>query len=190
MQTPAAASSSQRTIGSAFPTATGHTRSGSRAATARRIHSLIRRSEFERNGLDTCLALAGRRGERSLPRRQSGNGVAARRFRRIDAKEFACPGGSTLAADGRPSPRNVAGDPALRAAGHPRRMAAEDPVWRQPLRHRLRRVPAGRPPPSEELGADKADATWAFVLCDSDRAWRRTDAGADLSWTLQALRPR
>src|SRR3954449_12655761 len=174
MPPPAAASNSPGIIGSAFPTATGRTRSGSRAATARRIHSLTRRSEFERNGLDTCLAVAGRGGERPLPRRQSGNGVAARRFRRIDAKEFACAGGRALAADGRPSPRNLAGDPALRAAGHPGRMAAADPVWRQPLRHRLRRVPADRPPPSEELGADTADATWALVLCDSDRAWRRT----------------
>src|SRR5436305_9396344 len=98
MQTPAAALNSQRTIGSAFPTATGRTRSGLRAATARRIHSVIRRSEFERNGLDTCLAVAGRDRERPLPRRQSGNGVAARRFGGIDAKEFACPGGRALAA--------------------------------------------------------------------------------------------
>src|SRR3954447_17902157 len=175
MPSPAAALNSQRTIGSAFPTATGRTRSGSRAATARRIHSLTRRSEFERNGLDTCLALAGRGRERPLPWRQSGNGMAARRFGRIDAKEFACLGGRALAADGRPSPRNLAGDPALRAAGHAGRMAAADPVWRQPRGHRLRRVPAGRPPSSPRIGADTADTTWALVLRDSDRAWRRTD---------------
>src|SRR3954447_3810949 len=132
MQTPAAALNSPGIIGSAFPTATGRTRSGSRAATARRIHSLTRRSEFERNGLDTCLALAGRRGERALPPRQSGDGGGARRFPRIDAKEFAGPAGSTLAADGRPSAGDVAGAAALRAAGHLGRMAAADPVRRQP----------------------------------------------------------
>src|ERR1700754_3842694 len=106
MQAPAAALNSQGTIGSAFPTDTGRTRSGLRAATARRIHSVIRRSEFERNG---CRALAGRRGKRPLPRRKPGNGVAARRFSWVDGKKLACLGGGTLAADGRPSRRNVAG---------------------------------------------------------------------------------
>src|ERR1700716_3863041 len=118
MHTPAVALNSQRTIGSAFPTDTGRTRSGSRAATARRIHSVIRRSEFERNGLDACRAVAGRGRERSLPRREPGNGVAARRFGWIDAEESARPGGRALAADGRPSARDVPGNPALRAAGY------------------------------------------------------------------------
>src|ERR1700716_1691565 len=126
MPTPAAALNSQRTIGSAFPTDTGRTRSGLRAVTARRIHSVIRRSEFERDGLDTCRALAGCGREWPLPRRKPGNGVAARRFGWIDAKEFARVGGRALAANGRPSACNVPGHAALRAAGYDRRMAAAD----------------------------------------------------------------
>ena len=59
------------------------------AGTVRRIRSAIRRFELERSGLDTCLALARRRRERPLPRRKSGNGVAARPLGWIDGKEFA-----------------------------------------------------------------------------------------------------
>ena len=86
---------------------TGRIRSGSTAATVRRIHSAIRRFEFERSGLDTCLALAGCRRERPLPRRKPGNGLAARGFGGIDGKEFARAGGRALAAHGRPSARDA-----------------------------------------------------------------------------------
>src|SRR6266436_10426522 len=114
MQTREVASSWQRTTGSASPTDTGRIRFGSMAGTVRRIRSAIRRFEFERSGLDTCLALAGCRCERPLPRGKSGNGMAARRFRWIDGKEFAFVDGRALAADGRPPAGDAIGDPSLR----------------------------------------------------------------------------
>ena len=61
---------------------TGRIRSGSKVGTAQRIHSAIRRFEFERSGLDTYRALAGCRRERPLSRNESGDGMAARRFSR------------------------------------------------------------------------------------------------------------
>src|SRR3954453_2000645 len=97
--------------------------------TARRIRSAIHRCELERGGLDTRLALAGGGGERPLSRTESGNGLAARRFGWIDAKEFAGPGGCAWAAGGRPPARDVARDAPLCAAGRARRMAARHPDW-------------------------------------------------------------
>ena len=111
-----------------FPTATGRIRSGSMAGTVRRIRSAIRRFEFERSGLDTCLAVAGRRRERPLPRSKSGNGVAARRFGWIDGQEFACLVGRAWAAGGRSSARDAPGASSLRAVDGTRRMAAPDTV--------------------------------------------------------------
>src|ERR1700685_2618521 len=97
MQARAVGSNWPGITGGASPTDTGRIKSGSMAVTVRRIRSAIRRLEFGlefgRSGLGTCLALAGYRRERPLPRRKSGNGVAARRFGWIDAKEFACPVG-------------------------------------------------------------------------------------------------
>ena len=62
-----------------------------------RIRSAIRRLEFERSGLDTCLTLARCRRERPLPRSEPGNGLAARCFGRADGKEFARADRDTLA---------------------------------------------------------------------------------------------
>src|SRR5258708_6162272 len=168
---------------------TGRIRFGLMAGTARRILSTILRFEFERSGLDTCLALAGCRRERPLPRSKPGNGVAARRFGWIDGKEFACLGSRALAANGRPPARDAPGDPSLRGVGYPRRMAALDTDRRQPPCHRVRYLPASRPAPSTGIGADTTDATGALVVRRSDRAWCRFDARADLSWTLPASRP-
>src|SRR5258707_8313755 len=170
--------------GSISPTDTARTRSGSTAATVRRIHSAIRRFEFEHSRLDTCLALAGCHRERPLPWRQPGHGVAARRFGWIDGEESAGPGGGALAAHGRPSARDAARDPALRAARCRRRMAAHDTDRRQPARHRLRSLPACQPAPSESPGTDLAGAIRALVVRGRTRAWRRTNAGADLSRAL------
>src|ERR1700687_1306418 len=103
------------------------------AVTVRRIHSAIRRLEFDRSGLDACLALAGCGRERPLPWCESGNGVAARCFGWIDGKEFARLVGRALAAGGRPPARDVARDPSVRAAGRSRRMAAPDPDWGPPF---------------------------------------------------------
>src|ERR1700716_324314 len=154
MQGRAAASNWRRTIGSASPTDTGPTRLGSTAETVRRTRSAIRRLEFERAGLDTCLALAGCRRERPLPWSKSGNGVAARCFGWIDGKEFACLGGGALAAYGRPFACDAAGDPPLRAPGRARRMAAPDTDRRQSACHRVRYLAAGPPPPTTCIGAD------------------------------------
>src|SRR6266436_6565724 len=188
MQTREVASSWQRTTGSASPTDTGRIRFGSMAGTVRRIRSAIRRFEFERSGLDTCLALAGCRRERPLPRSKSGNGMAARRIGWIDGKEFACLDGCPLAANGRPSARDAPGDPPLCAAGRARRMAAPDTDRRQPPCHRVRYLPASRPAPSTGIGADTADAIGALVLRRSNRSWCGTDARADLSRALPGLR--
>ena len=187
---PAAASSWQRTTGSASPTDTGRIRSGSKAVTVRRIRSAIRRLEFERGGLDTCLALAGCRRERPLPRRKSGNGVAARRFGWIDGQEFARLVGRAWAAGGRPSACNASDASSLRVADRARRMAAPDTDRRQPPRHRVRCLPACRPAPSTGIGADTADAIGALVLRGGNRTWRGIDAGADLSRALPGLRLR
>ncbi len=92
---------SRKTTGSASPTDTARTRSGSTVATARRIPSAIRRLELERSRLDACLALAGCRCERPLPRTQSGNGVAARRVGGTDGEESA---GAAGARSGRSRP--------------------------------------------------------------------------------------
>src|ERR1700733_3643784 len=190
MQTRKVASSWRRTTGWASPMVTGRIRFGSTVVIVRRIHSAIRRFEFERSGLDTYLALAGCRRERALPRNKPGNGVAARRFGWIDGKEFACPGSRALAANGRPPARDAPDDLSLRAVGYPRRMAALDTDRRQPACHRVRYLPASRPAPSTGIDADTTDATGALVVRRSDRARCRFDARADLSWTLPASRPR
>src|SRR6266511_4839234 len=116
MRSRTVASNWQETTGSISPTVTAHIKSGSTAATVRRIRSATRRFEFERSLLDTCLALAGCDRERPLPWRQPGHGVAAGRFGWIDGEEPACAGGGALAAHGRPSARDAPGDPALCAA--------------------------------------------------------------------------
>src|SRR5438045_9779260 len=108
------------------------------AVTARRIRSAIRRFKFERSELDTCLALAGCHCERPLPWRKPGNGLAARRFGRIDGKEFACVVGRARAAERRPFARNAAGDLPLCTAGRADRMAAPDTDRCEPACHRLR----------------------------------------------------
>ena len=101
-----------------FPMDTGRTRSGSRAVTARPIRSAIRRFEFERSGLDACLALAGCRRERPLPWSKSGDGVAARRFGGIDGTVSAGAGISAWTARGRPSAGDAARDPSVGTARH------------------------------------------------------------------------
>src|SRR3954466_10300560 len=90
MRSRAEGSSWQRITGSPSRKVIGLIRFGSTVATVRQIHSAIRRFEFERSGLDTCLALAGRCRERALPRRESGNGLAARGFLRTNGTKFAC----------------------------------------------------------------------------------------------------
>ena len=76
----------QGLLGRASPTDTARIKSGSRAATARRIRSAIRRRERERRGLDTCRPLAGDHRERHLPWREPRHGMAARRLGRPDGK--------------------------------------------------------------------------------------------------------
>src|SRR5207245_1797902 len=166
------------------PTGTGRTKSGSTAATVRRIRSAIPRFEFERSQLDTCLALAGCHRERPLSRRQPGHGVAARRFGWTDGKEPACSDGRALAAHGRPSARDAARHPSLRAIGCRRRMAAHDTDRRKPPRYRLWSFPACQPASSTGAGTDIAGAIGALVVRRRARAWRGTDAGADLSRAL------
>jgi hypothetical protein len=140
-------------------------------------------------GLDTCRTLARCRREWPLSRGEPRDGMAARRFSRADGKEFTRPRGSTLAADSRPSAGNARGDPSLLAAGRPRPMAATDPDRRQPLGHGVRHLPLHQPTPSAGAGADTTDTTGALVLCRGDCAWRRVDAGTDLSWSLPRRRP-
>jgi hypothetical protein len=167
-----------------------HIRSGSRAATVRRIHSAIHRFKFDWNGLDACRPLVGCRRERPLSRGEPRNGMAARRFRRANGKEFARPRDSTLAANGGPSTGNVRGDPSVRAADRPRRMAATDPDRRQSLSDRVRHLPVRQPTPSEGVGAHTTDPTGALVLRRGNRPWRGTDARTNLSRSLQDCRPR
>src|SRR5204862_4294846 len=100
--------------------------------TARRIRSAIPRSEFERNGLDTGLALAGGYRKWSLSRRKSGNGVAACRFRRIDGTQLARVVRRALAAHRRPSARDAARAAALCVTDRADRMAAPDTARREP----------------------------------------------------------
>src|SRR5215831_4023062 len=102
----------------------GLIKSGLRAATARQIRSVTHRFKFDWSGLD---ALVGRCRERPLSRGQPRNGMAARRFSRPDGKELARPLVDALATNCRPFPGNVGGDPSLRVAGRPPRMAATDP---------------------------------------------------------------
>src|SRR4029077_13274039 len=168
---------------------TGHIRSGSRAVIARRIRSAIRWFELGWIGLDTCRTLAGCRREWPLSRGEPGDGMATRRFSRADGKESARPRGSTLAANGRPSAGDVRGDPSLLSADRPCPMAATAPDRRQPPGHRVRHLPVRQLAPSAGAGADTTDATWGLVLCRGDRAWRGTDAGTDLSWSLSRRRP-
>src|SRR5512144_470317 len=162
---------SRAITGSTSPMATARTRSGSTAATVRRIRSATRRFEFERGRLDTCVALAGCHRERPLSRTKSGNGVAARGFGRLDGKEPAGAGGRAGAAGGRPSARDAARPASLRAFDRHRWMAASDPDCRKPAGHRVRRLPAGEPAPPAGAGADTPDATGALVLRGRDRAW-------------------
>src|SRR5262245_32368735 len=116
--------------------------------------------------------------------------MAARRFGWANGTDFARPRGSALAANGRPSTGNVRGSPSLRASGRPRRMATTNPDRRQSAGHRVRYLPVGERAPSEGAGTDTADATGALVLRRSDRAWRGTDARADLSRVLPGRRRR
>ena len=180
-----------------FPTDTARIRSGSTAATARRIRSAIHRLERKRGRLDRHGTLAGGHCERSLPRGESRDGVAARGFGRNDGKKSAGACGGALGARGRPSARDAPDDPAVLAADHSRLLAAANPDRRQPVGHGLRRLPAHRPAPSASAGAHKTDTARALVFCRSDRARRRIDAGADLSRALrgraastEATRPR
>jgi hypothetical protein len=62
--------------------------------------------------------------------------MAARGFSRAGGTEFRRPGSGSVAANGRPSIGNVRGNPSLRAAGRPRRLAATKPDRRQSLGHR------------------------------------------------------
>src|SRR6516165_12607267 len=100
--------------------AIGHTRFGLKAATAPQIRSAIRRFELERRGG----ALAGCRGERPLSRGEPGNGLATRRFSRIDGKELARSHWGALAPRRRSLAGDAGGDASLRVSGRSRRMAA------------------------------------------------------------------
>src|SRR5207253_8514041 len=113
--------------------------------------------------------------------RQPGHGVAARRFGWIDGEESMGAPGRACAAHGRPSARDAAGDPALRAARCRRRMAAHDTDRGKLARPRLRSLPACQPASSTGAGTDITGTIGALVLCRRARAWRGTDAGADLS---------
>src|SRR5262245_55985442 len=97
---------------------------------------------------------------------------------------------SEVEVSNRPSTGNVRGDPSLRAAGRPCRMAATNPDRRQSLGHRVRDFPLRQPAPSARAGAHTTDATGVLVLRRGDRAWRGTDARADLSRALPGRRPR
>src|SRR4029453_7119735 len=129
-------------------------------------------------------ALAGCHREWPLSRGEPGDGVAAGRFSRADGTEFSRPCRGAMAAFNRASAGDAPGAPSLRAACHPRRMAATDPDRGQPPGHRVWYLPAGQPAPSADTGTDTTDATGALVLRGSDRAWRGIDARADLSGTL------
>src|SRR5882724_6196194 len=152
-----AASSLPRITGSASQRVIARTRSGSTAATVRRIRSAIRRPEFDRSGLDNRLAVARGYRERPLSRAQPGDGMAARRFGRPDG---------TRAARGRPSARDAACDPSLCAAGHARRMAAPDPDRRQPARDWFRHLSAGQSAPPAALARIPPTqlALWSFAV--------------------------
>src|SRR5262245_3623068 len=132
------------------------------AAIAQRIRSAIRRFEFDRSGLDTDWALAGCHCEWPLSRAEPGNGVAARRISRTDGKEFKSARGGTLAANGRPSPGNVRGDPSLRVAGRPCGVAATNSVQRKSLGHWVRHLSSRQPAPYASAGANTTDATGAL----------------------------
>jgi len=131
----------------------------------RQIRSAIRRFEFERGGLagTTWLWLAVVAS--GLYTTKSGNGLAARRFGRIDGKEFARLVGRALAL----------------ATGHllatllvllpfsllicARRMAAPNTDRREPPRHRVRYLQAGRPAPSTALaGYDRPIGALSFAV--------------------------
>src|SRR6516164_8769457 len=116
--------------------------------------------------------------------------MATRRFSRADGKEFARPGGSTLAANGRPSAGDAGRDPSLLSVGRPSPMAATDPDRCQPPSHRVRYLPVRQPAPSASTGADTTDAIGALVLCRGNRPWRGIDAGTDLYRSLPRRRPR
>src|SRR5208283_2863971 len=174
----------RRTIGWTFPRGTVRIRSGSRAATARRIRSAIRRLDREQRGLGIGRTLARGHCERPLSRGEPWHGLAARRLRRADGTELACPGGGAWAARGRPSARDARGDLALLAADQPRLLAAADPDRCQPAGHRVRCVPFCQQAASAGAGADTTDTTGAVVFCRRDRARRGIDARADLSRAL------
>src|SRR5437016_3095500 len=161
--------------------AIGPTKFDSRAATARRIRSATRRSELERSGLGTCRALAGCRSERPLSRGEPGDGLATRRFSRIDGKELARALYGAWAAGRRPPPGDAGGDPSVRVAGRPRRTATADPDWRQPSSDRLRHLPARPPAASASAGADTTDTARTLVLRRGDCSWGGIYVGADLS---------
>src|SRR5262245_18825371 len=140
--------------------------------------------------MDICRALASCCRERPLSRGESGNGLAARCFSRADGQELTRAPDGTLATYDWPSPGDARRDPSLRAAGRSRRMAATNPDWRQSIGHRVRRLPICQSAPSAGSGTDPTDTTGALVLRGGDRAWRGTDARADLSRALPGRRPR
>src|SRR2546430_4383317 len=169
--------------------AIGPTRFGLRAATARRIRFAIRRSELERRGLDTCRALAGCRSERTLSRGEPRDGLATRRFSRIDGKELARSLYGAWAAGRRPPPGDAGGDASIRVAGRPRRMATADQDWRQPSSDRLRHLPACPPAAPAGAGADTTDTARTLVLRSGDCSWGGIYVGADLSRALPGRPP-
>src|SRR5947209_12729705 len=107
--------------------------------------------------------------------------MAARRLGRADAAQPARSVCSALAADARPYAGDAARAPAVLAAHRAGAVATGNPNWRQRSGHRVRHLPVREPAPSARAGADKTDAIGALVFCGGGRAWRRTDAGADLS---------
>src|SRR5215813_12727867 len=155
------------------------------AGIARRIRFAIHRSDFARTGLDASGALAGCSRERPLSRGEPGDGMAARRFSGADGKEVARPSGSALAADDRPFAGDARGAPSLRSTGYRIAMAARDSDRRQSRARRVWHFPVRQPAPSAGARTNTADATGGMVLCRRDRAWRRTDAGTNVSGSLR-----
>src|SRR5689334_6262170 len=108
--------------------------------------------------------------------------MATRPFSWADGTEFVRSRGSTWTANPRPPAGHACGAPSLLSAGRPRPMATRDPDRRQPPGHRVRYLPVRQPAPPADASADSTHAAGSLVLCRGDRAWRRTDAGPDLSW--------
>ena len=153
-------------------------------ATAQRIHSATRRSEVGRSGLDSCGALAGRRGERPISRGEPRDGLATRGFSWIDEKKLARSRPSALRAWRRSPTCDAGGDASFCGAGRSRRMAAPHPDWRQPSGNGVRHLPARQSSPSPSNGAYTTNTTGTLVVCRGNRPWRGIYVGADLSRAL------